>query len=109
MTARLELREAAMPTTSDTTEAPRGARLEARISAGQKRLLQRAAELSGRTLSEFVVASAQEAAAKVIQDHEVIQLSRADQIAFVSALLDPPEPNARLRQAAAEYRKQMGL
>ena len=87
----------------------RGARLEARVSAAQKSLLQRAAALSGRTLSEFVVASAQDAANKVIQDHAAIELSRSEQIAFVTALLDPPKPPARLRRAAAAYRQQMGL
>lgn len=93
---------------SQTTE-QRGARLEARVSAAQKSLLQRAAALSGRTLSEFVVASAQDAANKVIQDHAAIELSRSEQIAFVTALLDPPKPSARLRRAAAAYRQQMGL
>jgi uncharacterized protein (DUF1778 family) len=96
------------PASSQTAE-QRGARLEARVSAAQKSLLQRAAALSGRTLSEFVVASAQDAAKKVIQDHAAIELSRSEQIAFVTALLDPPKPSARLRRAAAAYRQQMGL
>ena len=78
-----------------------GARLEARISVEQKTVLQRAATLSGRTLSEFVVASAQDAASRVIQEHETIRLSRAEQIAFVSALLRPPAANAPLRFRAA--------
>lgn len=86
----------------------RAARLEARLSVEQKAMLQRAATLSGRTLSEFVVASAQDAATRVIREHESICLSRAEQIAFVTALLDPPAPNERLRQAAAAYRQQMG-
>jgi uncharacterized protein (DUF1778 family) len=42
-------------------------------------------------------------------EHEIIRLSRAEQIAFVRALLNPPLPNARLRKAAKAYRKQMGL
>ena len=96
-------------TMPETIDKSRGARLEARISVEQKTVLQQAAALSGRTLSEFVVASAQEAASRVIQEHETIRLSRAEQIAFVSALLNPPPPNARLRKAAAAYRKQMGL
>lgn len=87
----------------------RAARLEARVTTQQKALLQHAAALCGRTLSEFVVASAQEAAAKVIQEYETIQLSRTEQIAFVTALLKPRAPNARLRKAAAKYRQQMGL
>lgn len=95
--------------TQEIADKSRGARLEARISVEQKTVLQQAAALSGRTLSEFVVASAQEAASRVIQEHETIRLSRTEQIAFVTALLKPPAANARLRQAAAAYRKQMGL
>lgn len=86
----------------------RAARLEARISVEQKARLQQAAALSGRTLSEFVVASAQAAASRVIEEHEAICLSRREQVAFVTALLNPTAPNARLRKAAALYRKQMG-
>ena len=98
-----------MPTTpQEVASKSLGARLEARISAEQKAMLQHAATLSGRTLSEFVVASAQEAASRVIQEHENIRLSRAEQVAFVSALLNPAAPNARLRQAAKAYRKRMG-
>lgn len=93
----------------DVTDKSRGARLEARISLEQKAVLQQAAALSGRSLSEFVVASAQEAAKRLIQEHETIRLSRSEQVAFVTALLNPPAPSKRLRQAAAAYRKQMGL
>lgn len=94
---------------TDIDAKTRDARLEARMTTDQKALLQHAANLAGRTLSEFVVASAQEAAARVIQEHETARLSRKEQIAFVSALLDAPAPNARLRKAAAKYRRQMGL
>jgi uncharacterized protein (DUF1778 family) len=87
----------------------RAARLEARVTTNQKTLLQRAATLSGRTLSEFVVASAEEAAAKLIRERETISLTRKEQIAFVTALLEPSPPNARLRKAAAKYRQQLGL
>ena len=91
--------------TPDTT---RDARLEARVSAAQKNLLQQAAALSGRTLSEFVVASAQDAARRVIAEHESILLSREEQLSFVKALLKPPEPNARLKRAAKAYRLRTG-
>lgn len=87
----------------------RAERLEARISAEKKAVLKRAAELCGRTLSEFVVESAQAAAARVIQEHEAIRLSQAEQIAFVTALLNPAAPNDRLRSAAAKYRQQLGV
>jgi uncharacterized protein (DUF1778 family) len=95
-------------TATESTAKSRGARLEARVSRVQKDLLQRAAALSGRTLSEFVVASAQEAAAKVIQDHDTIRLTNAEQTAFVKTLLNAPAPGARSRKAAAAYKKARG-
>lgn len=94
---------------SSTPTKARGARLEARVSNEQKALFQQAALLSTRTLSEFVVASAQEAATRIIEAHESIRLSREDQIRFVSALLNPPAPSDRLRQAAAQHRTMTGI
>lgn len=98
-----------MQTNSNTPTKTRGSRLEARISGEQKVLFQQAAMLSARTLSEFVVASAQEAATRIIEEHEAIRLSREDQIRFVSTLLNPPEPVDRLRQAGAQYRAMTGV
>ena len=95
--------------TPQAIDKSRSARLEARVSLEQKAQMQRAAALAGRTLSEFVVANAQEAAQRIIREHEAIRLNGAEQIAFVSALLKPARPNARLRKAAADYRKQLGL
>ncbi|MDO8280218.1 MAG: DUF1778 domain-containing protein [Burkholderiaceae bacterium] len=93
----------------ETSDKTRNARLEARVSSDQKNLFQRAAALSGRTLSEFVIDSTQEAASRIIQEHEIIRLSREEQIAFVSALLSPREPGARLRKAVEAYRQKTGL
>lgn len=97
-----------MPTQAPADTA-RDARLEARVSAAQKTLLQRAAALSGRTLSEFVVSSAQDAARRVIAEHESIRLSREEQLAFVRALLDPPQPSSQLIRAAKAYRRRTGV
>lgn len=49
-------------------------RLAARISEEQKVLLQRAADPQGRSLSDFVLESAQRAAEAVIREREVITL-----------------------------------
>ena len=98
-----------MRTSRDVPAQTRGARLEARISTEQKGRFQQAATRSARTLSEFVVASAQEAAARIIQTHEAMTLSRDEQIRFVSALLTPPAPNVRLSNAARQYRAQTGV
>ncbi len=98
-----------MLNTPETHDKPRNARLEARVSSDQKDFFQRAATLTGRTLSELVIDSTQEAAAKIVREHEVIRLSRHEQAAFVSALLTPSEPGARLKQAVQSYRQKAGL
>ena len=81
----------------------------ARDWVAQKEFFQRAAALSGRTLSELVIDSTQEAAMKIIQDHEVIRLRREEQEAFVTALLTPTEPGRRLQEAVRSYRRKAGL
>lgn len=81
----------------------RDERLEARVSRAQKRLLERAAELQGRTLNDFVIGSAQEAALRAIEGDRVIRLDARDSRAFAEALLDPPEPTEKLRAAARRY------
>ncbi|AFZ56387.1 DUF1778 domain-containing protein [Anabaena cylindrica FACHB-243] len=84
-------------------------RLEARLTSEQKELLQRAAEIEGTTLTDFVVRSAQAQARRVIEEHTRIKLSLEDSQAFVASLLNPPEPNQRMMKAAAEYKQAMEL
>lgn len=80
-------------------------RFEARISADKKCLLKNAAELSGRTLTDFVINSAYEAAIRVIQEHQQLNLSVNDSTIFIQALLNPPNPSDRLLKAAKMYKK----
>ena len=87
----------------------KAARLEARITDEQKTLLQHAADLTGRSLTEFVVSSAQEAAARTVREHEVLTLTGRDRLIFVEALLKPNSPNKRLRQAARRYKRITGI
>lgn len=96
--------------TTDTREgrqpAPaKTARLEARITKDQKALFQRAAALTGRSLSDFVVGSAQEVAARTLREQEAMALGARDREAFVAALLEAPEPGPRLREAARRYKE----
>jgi uncharacterized protein (DUF1778 family) len=81
----------------------RDERLEARVSREQKMLFQQAAELQGRTLTDFVVASVHEAALRTIEDMHKIQLTAEESRAFAEAVLNPREPNDRLREAAQRY------
>jgi len=81
------------------------ARIEARVSAKQKRLFERAAAIEGVTLTDFAISSMQRAATSVLQEHTRIELSERNQRTFVEALMNPPEPNEALRAAAKAYRK----
>jgi uncharacterized protein (DUF1778 family) len=81
------------------------ARLEARISTDLHAMLKRAAELQGRTMTDFVVAAVQAAAQTAIEEAEVIRLSLADQECFAQALLSPPKPTPALRRAFDRRKK----
>ncbi len=80
------------------------ARLEARISTDLHAMLKRAAELQGRTMTDFVVAAVQDAAQRAIEQNEIIRLSLADQQCFAQALLSPPQPAQALERAFARRR-----
>ncbi|HYS49827.1 MAG TPA: DUF1778 domain-containing protein [Xanthobacteraceae bacterium] len=100
-----------MATTSSRrkpTSRARAERLEARISRDQKVLFLRAAELQGRTLTDFVVSSAHDAAVRTIEEMQIIRLSAEDSRAFAEALLNPRKPNEKLRAAARRYRGMIG-
>ena len=68
------------------------ARLEARLPHDVMARLKRAAEIQGRTLTDFVVAAADEAACRAIQETEIIRLSIEGQRQIAAAILDPPAP-----------------
>lgn len=79
------------------------ARLEARIPVQVYDRMQRAARLRGMTLTGYLIATAGEDARRVVEQAEIMQLARADQIRFAEALVAPPEPNERLARAAARH------
>lgn len=79
-------------------------RLEARLPTSVYATLKRAAELQGRSVSDFVVSAAHEAAQRAIEAQEIIRLSAEDQRRFAEALINSPEPNAALRQARQAHR-----
>ena len=75
------------------------ARLEARLPKSIYATLKRAAELTGRSLTDFVVSAAHEAARLVIEEEGIIRLSTEDQRRFAESLINPPTPNDALRHA----------
>jgi uncharacterized protein (DUF1778 family) len=87
----------------------RAERLETRVTAEQKSLIERAAALQGRTLTDFVLTSLQDAARRAIEDHQQLELSVRDSEAFVDALLNPKPVNDRLRDTVRRYREATGV
>ena len=86
----------------------RAERLEVRTTSAQKRLIERAAQLRGTSVTDFVVSNIQAAAAETIREFESLFLRDEAREIFVKALLNPPQPNKALKAAAARH-KQMGL
>lgn len=84
-------------------------RLEARVTSAQKDLIERAAALRGTSVTEFVVASAQEAATTTIKDFDALHLRDQAREVFINAVLNPPAPNDAARAAAERYRRHMGV
>lgn len=83
----------------------RTARVEARLSPEALAIVKRAAEIQGRSLSDFVVSAAQEAAQRTIEEAQILRLSVEDQQTLAAAILNPPEPNDALRRAAAAHQR----
>jgi uncharacterized protein (DUF1778 family) len=92
-----------------TSGRTRAERLEARVTSEQKNLIERAAALQGRTVTDFVLASVQDAARRAIEEHNQISLSVRDSEAFVDALLNPKPVNDRLRDTVRRYRERAGV
>jgi uncharacterized protein (DUF1778 family) len=84
------------------------ARLEARLPASVRELLKRAAKIQGRTLTDFVVAAAHEAACRTIEEADVVRLSMEDQERIAKAVLKPPAPAPALRRAFRRRRALLG-
>jgi len=82
-------------------------RLAVRLPSEVKDLLELAAEVSGRSLSDFVLASAITAAHKSIEDHERMRLSTEDRAVFLRAFSDDAEPNDALKSAAAQFKDRL--
>ncbi|MBO1048368.1 MAG: DUF1778 domain-containing protein [Dolichospermum sp. DEX182a] len=71
----------------------------------QKAMLQKAADLEGRTLTDFVIASVQSEGLVSFDDSQSLKLSMGDAEAFVDALINPPKPNDALKAAAIRYKQ----
>ena len=90
-----------------TNAAAKTYRFDARLNEDQKLLIQRAADLEGRTMTDFVLHSARLAAESAIEKRAMLVLTARETESFAEAILNPRPPGPVLRKAAREYREKM--
>lgn len=87
-----------MPNSQENT-----VRVTARIPASVQETLQKAAELSGATLNQFMVQAALKEAKKIIEDEGIIVLSEIDADKVFNLIENPPVANENLKAAAKKH------
>ena len=85
---------------AETTET-RSERVDLRMTPAAKQTLQRAAAVTNKTLTEFLLDSGLNAALDTLADRRVFQLDEKRWDAFLAALAAPPKSNPRLRKLLA--------
>ncbi len=85
----------------------RAGRVGFRVDKRTKELIERAAHLEGRKLTDFCVTALTDAARRTIAEHETLSLSERDRQVFFEALINPPKPNARLVRALAMHQRRI--
>jgi uncharacterized protein (DUF1778 family) len=96
-----------MPTTSHRRKSDRELkreRIELRVGASAKALIQRAMAVTGLTAGDL----AYEGARRALDEHERMVLTGADREAFFDALINPPQPSEKLIAALRRHRDLMG-
>ena len=86
------------------TAPAKSARLDTRIAPDLLADIRRAAEIQGRTVSDYVAATLQAAVLKDVAEVEVLRLSREASEQFAAALIDPPPLSPAMQQAFAHHR-----
>jgi len=86
----------------------RAYRFDARLNEEQKILIQRAADLEGRTMTDFVLHSAEAAAERTIEERAMLILSARGTEAFVDAILTRLGRVPFCALPRAGYKKQTG-
>src|SRR5438067_1827408 len=85
-----------MPATTSKPKEARGATINLRVSRGQKKLIDRAAQALGRNRSDFMLEAACREAEVVLLDRRYFTLSEGEFNRFMTMLDKPPASNPRL-------------
>ncbi len=75
-------------------------RIDLRLSPNDKSLIEEAAAMTNQTITQFMVNSASERAAEVIEQHRRLILNEESWALVMDALSKPAAPNEKLQRAA---------
>ncbi len=92
-----------------TLVAPKETRLVARVSQDVQELIKHAADMSGATLSQFIVEAATAKANLIVEQTASIRLTLEGADRVFDALENPPKPNKDLLAAAKRFKENGGF
>ncbi|QCR35533.1 DUF1778 domain-containing protein [Nissabacter sp. SGAir0207] len=75
-------------------------RIDLRLNENDKSLIEEAAAMTNQSISQFMVNTASQRAAEIIDQHRRLILSEESWNLVQDAINNPPEPNSRLKRAA---------
>lgn len=81
------------------------ARIEARIPIEIQQMIKQAANLEGRTLTDFMIKALSEAAKQTIEENQMVKLSMADQQRFVEIMRSSNQPTVAMQEAMKLHEK----
>src|ERR1700688_3124305 len=96
-----------MATTAKRDRRLREERLGFRVDEPTKALIERAAQLERRKLTDFCMTALPHAARRTIAEHERLVLSERDRAVFYDTLVNPPARSERLRRAFVEHKRRV--
>ena len=82
-------------------------RLGFRLDAQTKSLIEQAARIERRKVTDYCLSALTEAARRTIVGRDSISLSSRDREIFFKAITDPPKPSKHLARALAEHTRRV--
>ncbi|EAA7677039.1 DUF1778 domain-containing protein [Salmonella enterica] len=80
-------------------------RIDLRLNEDDKHMIEEAAAMTNQSISQFMVSTASERAAEVIDQHRRLLLNEESWNLVMEAITNPPAPNDRLKRAANRLRE----
>lgn len=94
-----------METSTRKARTNHDARIDFRLSRDAKERIEKAALVSGQSMSDFAAATLVREAEDVLARHGATVLSDRDRDVFLALLDNPPTPSPKLRQILSDYKR----